>query len=254
MSLAGKTALITGAAGGIGSAVAVELAKHGVNLGLADIHDLTRIKQTVTAYGARVGAYQVDLTSLPSILQWVEASEQDFGNFDILVTAAGVVGYGGAGSITEAEWDRIININMKGAFFCCQAVFPHMKKNRSGRIINIGSVLAKNGGNPRPWIQPAEQDKASSIVYGMSKAGVHAMTLYLAKELASFGITVNAVAPGPVASDMTREFPESLKQLIPMQRMGTADEVATAVRFLAEDSTGFITGEILDVNGGLWTD
>lgn len=254
MTLAGKSALITGAAGGLGSAISIELAKHGVSISMADVSDLTKTKEAVVAHGVKAYAHPVDLCSLNAIQDWVLKSEEELGGVDILVTAAGVVGFGSAASITEAEWTRVIDINMKGAFFCCQAVLPGMKQRKSGRIINVGSVLAKNGGNPRPWIDSEEQKAASSVVYGMSKAGVHAMTLFLAKELASFGINVNAVAPGPIASNMTRDFPETLKQLIPLQRMGTASEVATAVRFLASPDASFITGEILDVNGGLWVD
>lgn len=254
MDLVGKTALITGAAGGIGSAISAELARHGANISMADSEDMSATKHAIEAMNVKVHHSQVDLRSLSSINEWVVEAEQTFGGVDILVTAAGVVGFGSAETISESEWSRVMDINMKAAFFCCQAVMPSMKQRRAGKIINIGSVIAKNGGNPRPWLDPKEQERASSVVYGMSKAGVHAMTLFLAKELASFGINVNAVAPGPIASEMTRNFPESLKQLIPMQRMGTGREIAAAVRFLVGDDAAYITGEILDVNGGLWTD
>ncbi|HQN55522.1 MAG TPA: SDR family oxidoreductase, partial [Novosphingobium sp.] len=124
----------------------------------------------------------------------------------------------------------------------------------AGRIVNIGSVLAKNGGNPRPWIDASEQERAGNAAYGAAKAGVHAMTLYLAKELAAHGITVNAVAPGPIASAMTTSFPEALIRQIPVGRMGKGDEVATAVAWLCTPEAAFVTGEIMDVNGGLWMD
>ena len=123
-----------------------------------------------------------------------------------------------------------------------------------GRIVAIGSLIGKNGGNARPWIDRAEQQRSSNIAYGVSKAGVHAMTQFLAKELAPDNIAVNAVAPGPIASAMTTGFPDSLRALIPAGRMGRAEEVARAVAFLASPRTGFITGEILDINGGMWTD
>src|SRR5690606_10163670 len=133
-------------------------------------------------------------------------------------------------------------INLKGTFLCCQAVMAHMRSQGFGRIVNLGSVIGKNGGNPRPWLDPREQDRASNVAYGVSKAGVHIMTAFLAKELANSGVTVNAVAPGPVASAMTTNFPQSLKDLIPVGRMGAADEVASAVVFLASPHTAFITG------------
>ena len=129
-----------------------------------------------------------------------------------------------------------------------------MKANGGGRIVNIGSVLAKNGGNPRPWLDPGEQVRAGNAAYGAAKAGVHALTLYLAKELARWNITANAVAPGPIQSGMTATFPKPLADQIPMGRLGLPDEVAAAVAFLCSADAGFITGEIIDVNGGLWVD
>jgi len=167
---------------------------------------------------------------------------------------AGIVSAGSAQALAEAEWDRVIDINLKGTFLCCQAVMPVMKQQQHGRIINFGSVLGKNGGNPRPWIDPKEQERAGNVAYGVSKAGVHIMTSYLARELAASGVTVNAVAPGPIASAMTTSFPQVLRDLIPVGRMGRAAEVASAVLFLASPESAFITGEVLDVNGGLWSD
>jgi 3-oxoacyl-[acyl-carrier protein] reductase len=145
-------------------------------------------------------------------------------------------------------------VNLKGTFLACQSVIPAMRRRRYGRIVNLGSVIGKNGGNPRPWIDPAEQAQASNAAYGASKAGVHAVTFFLARELASDGITVNAVAPGPVASAMTADFPPALQALIPVGRMGRAEDVAAAVLFLAGEEAGFVTGEVLDVNGGMWAD
>jgi 3-oxoacyl-[acyl-carrier protein] reductase len=173
---------------------------------------------------------------------------------DLLVNVAGITSFGTAHDLTEAEWDRVIGINLKGSFFACQAVMAGMKRARFGRIVNIGSIVGKNAGNARPWIDPDEQQRAANVVYGVSKAGVHAMTGFLAKELASHGITVNAIAPGPVASPMTTIFPQQLRNLIPVGRMGTAAEVAMAALFLASREAAFITGEVLDVNGGMFCD
>ncbi len=172
----------------------------------------------------------------------------------MLVNVAGTVSFGAAETLPEAEWERVLAVNLKGTFLCCQAVIGGMRARKYGRIINIGSILGKNGGNARPWLDRAEQANASNVAYGVSKAGVHAMTMFLARELAADGITVNAVAPGPIASAMTANFPQRLRDLIPVGRMGTADEVARACLFLADESSGYITAEILDVNGGLWGD
>ena len=177
-----------------------------------------------------------------------------FGRLDVLVNVAGVTSQGTAEGLAEDEWDRVLAINLRGVFLCCQAVIAPMRRQGHGRIVNIGSILGKNGGNPRPWIERGEQLRAGNVAYGASKAGAHAITFYLAKELTADGITVNAVAPGPIASAMTSNFPETLRALIPVGRLRTTAEVAEASCFLASDAASFITGEILDVNGGAWCD
>ena len=144
------------------------------------------------------------------------------GKVDVLVTVAGVVSMGSAEALAEAEWDRVMAVNLKGVFLSCQAVISHMRERHYGRIINIGSLLAKNGGNPRPWIDRSEQARAANVAYGSAKAGVHAMTLYLAKELASDGITVNVVAPGPIGTRMTTNLPDTVRQQIPAGRLGNS--------------------------------
>lgn len=254
MQFKGKTALVTGAAGGIGSAVARAFAAGGANIVAADMGNADATVEAARAGGVQAIGVQLDVTDPASITAMVRQAVARFGGIDILVTAAGVTGFGSAATLATQEWDRILDINLKGVFLTCQAVIEPMRKRGSGRIINIGSILAKNGGNARPWIAPEEQTRSGSVAYGVSKAGVHAMTLYLARELAASAITVNAVAPGPIASAMTATFPEALKQVIPLNRLGTADEVAAAVLFLAGSSASFITGEILDVNGGMWAD
>ncbi len=247
--LQGRVALVTGAAGGIGSAVARGFAAAGAQLCLADARGAEALAQELGAL-----AVTLDVTQRAQIDAVVAATLQRYGRLDILVNVAGIVGFGAAATLAEDDWDRILAVNLKGSFLCCQAVIPAMRTQRYGRIINLGSVIGKNGGNPRPWIDPAEQARASNIAYGASKAGVHAMTFFLARELAADGITVNAIAPGPIASAMTTDLPATLRALIPVGRMGQAADVADAALFLAGEAAGFVTGEVLDINGGLWSD
>lgn len=240
-------ALITGGGGMIGQAVARRLGAGGMRLALAD-------RQAPDAVGADCRSYAADLADAAQVRALVDSVLADFGRIDCLVTAAGVTSTGSFESIAVEEWDRVHAINLRGVFLANQAVIAPMRRQQFGRIVNIGSVLAKNGGNPRPWIDASEQERAGNAAYGAAKAGVHAMTLYLAKELAAHGITVNAVAPGPIASPMTTSFPAALVRQIPAGRMGQPDEVASAVAWLCTPDAAFVTGEIIDVNGGLWMD
>ena len=254
MRLTGKTAIVTGAAGGIGSAVARHFAKEGANLCLADMRPEIAVAQEIRELGRTAIEQPTDVTDSAAVRLMVDRTLEAFGRVDILVNVAGVSSHGSSEQITDAEWDRVLTNNLKSVFLCCRAVIPPMRAQRYGRIVNIGSILGKNGGNPRPWIDRAEQARAGNVAYGASKAGVHMLTMFLAKELAADGITVNAVAPGPIGSAMTVNFPEALRALIPVGRMGQAAEVAEAVCFLASDAAAFITAEILDVNGGMWGD
>ncbi len=243
-----RVALVTGAAGGIGQAVVEAFLQAGAQVVGADLGPQVGLTHE------RLTWLTVDVTQASNIQSCVAQVLAEHRRIDVLVNVAGVVSSGNAQHLSEQEWDRVIDINLKGTFLMCQAVMVIMKQQKFGRIINLGSVLGKNGGNPRPWIDPTEQDRAGNVAYGVSKAGVHMLTVYLAKELASFGITVNAVAPGPISSAMTTNFPKILRDLIPAGRMGNASEVASAILFLAAPDSAFITGEILDVNGGLWAD
>ncbi|MFM2271413.1 MAG: hypothetical protein RL702_478 [Pseudomonadota bacterium] len=246
-ALDGLVALVTGGAGMIGQAVARRLAQGGARLALSD-------RDEPASVGNDSRSYAADLADPAEIRAVVDRTLADFGRIDCLITAAGVTSTGSFESIALEEWDRVHAINLRGVFLVNQAVIAPMRAQGAGRIVNIGSVLAKNGGNPRPWIDASEQERAGNAAYGAAKAGVHAMTLYLAKELAAHGITVNAVAPGPIASAMTTSFPEALIRQIPVGRMGKGDEVAAAVAWLCTPEAAFVTGEIMDVNGGLWMD
>jgi NAD(P)-dependent dehydrogenase (short-subunit alcohol dehydrogenase family) len=247
IALDGMVALIAGAGGMIGGAVARRMAAGGALVALADREAPQPVDATSKSYAA-------DLSDPGEVRALVEAVMAEFGRIDCLVTAAGVTSLGSFETITPEEWDRVHTINLRGVFLACQAVIAPMKAQGFGRIVNIGSVLAKNGGNPRPWLDAGEQERAGNAAYGAAKAGVHALTLYLAKELAVHGITVNAVAPGPIASPMTTSFPEALVRQIPAGRLGQPDEVAAMVAWLCARENAFVTGEIVDVNGGLWTD
>lgn len=246
---AGQVAVVTGGAGGIGSALTHALLGQGATVVCAD-----RTEPRLADGGARLRAAQLDVTRPQEVRRFMARVTQAEGRVDLLVNVAGVVSFGSAEALSEEEWDRVLDVNLKGTFFCCQAVIEPMRRQQYGRIVNIGSVVGKNAGNARPWMASEEQAGASNAAYGASKAGVHAITGFLAKELARYGITVNAVAPGPVATAMTTAFPEALVNLIPVGRMGRLDDVVRAILFLGSRENGFINGEVLDVNGGMWCD
>ena len=245
-----KRAIVTGGSGAIGSAVARRLAAGGCGVAIIDRAE----PGADDGLGQAVSFHRADLTHSTAVRTAMAEATGRLGGLDVLVNAAGITSFGSAATLTETEWDRVLAINLKAVFLCCQVAIEPMRAGGGGRIVNVGSVLGKNGGNARPWIDPAEQLASGNIAYGISKAGVHALTSYLARELARDAITVNAVAPGPIQTGMTRDFPERLRALIPLGRLGRPDEVAAAVAYLIGDEAGFITGEILDLNGGIWSD
>ena len=250
-SFAGRVALVTGSQGAIGSAVVRLLTDAGARVFCADQRGEVPPDAARTAGNAPIALDVRQASQIRALFQSIESAGPPV---DTLVNVAGIVSFGTAQSLDEAEWDRVLDINLKGTFLCCQAAIAGMKRLQFGRIINLGSVVGKNSGNARPWLNPDEQAVASNVAYGASKAGVHVLTGFLARELAAHGITVNALAPGPIATAMTTAFPSALRALIPRGRMGTPEDVARAALFLASRESDFITGEILDINGGMWSD
>jgi 3-oxoacyl-[acyl-carrier protein] reductase len=181
--LSGRVALVIGAAGGIGRAIALAFAERGADLCLADIVPTDGLATLVERAGVRAIVQHMDVTRRAEVHGAVDAARAAFGNVDILVNVAGIVSFGPASTLAEDEWDRVLATNLKGTFLCCQAVIPLMRAQGYGRIINMGSIVGKNGGNARAWIDPTEQLLSSNIAYGAAKAGTHALTFFLAVSL-----------------------------------------------------------------------
>jgi 3-oxoacyl-[acyl-carrier protein] reductase len=245
IDLTDKIAVVTGAAQGIGKAVAKTLAQRGANVVVADlqVEKAEAVAQEITANtGNKAIAIQVDVADGESAKAMIDAASAEFGRVDILVNNAGVTRDNLIMRMNESDFDLVININLKGAFNCSKAVIRKMMKQRSGRIINMTSVSGITG-------------QAGQTNYSSSKAGLIGFTKALAKEVGSRGITVNAVAPGFIETALTVDLPEDIKEmgikLTPMGRFGQPQDVANAVAFLASDEAAFITGEILKVDGGM---
>lgn len=242
--LAGCAAFVTGAARGIGLAIATALYQRGAGVAMADI-DLTALETAVQSLGDRALAVEADVTRQVEVGRAIEQTVDHFGGLDILVNNAGICPLREFAEVTEAEWDRVLDINLKGAFFCCQAALPHLRKSgERGRVINISSVAGQSGGVLAP------------IHYSASKAGLIVLTKTLARILAPDRATANCVAPGTTDTDLTSawadDIQEKVRTAIPLGRFGRPEEIAEAVCFLVSDKAAFITGATLDVNGGLF--
>ncbi len=245
--LSGRSALVTGAARGIGLAVAADLAANGARVALVDA-DGPALTASAGELAGRTGAANVlpvlaDVTSASEVQGAVAAAVSAFGGLDILVNNAGICPLTPFEAIDEAEWDRVLAVNLKGAFLFCQAALPALRRSRSGRIVNVSSVSGQMGG------------VLVGAHYAASKAGLIALTKSLARLVAGDGITVNCVTPATTATDLTAawspELQDRVRAQIPLGRFAGAGEIAAAVCFLAGDGASFITGATLDVNGGL---
>ena len=243
--LRAKTALVTGGGRGIGEAICRAFAAQGARVAVADI-DPAAADATVGVLPGDEGlAVEMDVASTDSVRKGVERAISCFGHLDILVNNAGFVTYTTVDDCSEEVWDRILAVNLKGTFFCAQAAAGHMKDRGSGTIINMSSLAAKNGG------------LAAGPPYAAAKAGVLTITITLARALAPHGIRVNGIAPGIIDTQMTRGLSPDHAELarqIPLGEKGTPEDVAHCALFLASEEARHITGEIIDVNGGLFMD
>jgi 3-oxoacyl-[acyl-carrier protein] reductase len=242
--LQGRIALVTGAAQGIGRAIALELSRAGATLVLADINEakLADVAAEIQAAGGQAAPFRLDVSSEESIKSTAKAILERFGKVEILINNAGITRDGLMMSMKRADWDLVLAINLTGPFLLTQALLRPMIKNRWGRIVNMASIVGRAG-------------QAGQVNYSASKAGLIGLTMSLAREVASRGITVNAVAPGFVETPMTAVLDEkqtsTMMAQIPLNRQGKPEDIARAIKFLASDEAAYITGHVLDVNGGM---
>lgn len=245
MDFKGQVALVTGGARGIGKTIAEDLAKKGVNLAIADVsaESASETAKELAARGVKTQSIRLDVSKSDQVVKAFEDIVREFGRIDIVVNNAGITRDGLVLRMKEEDWDAVININLKGVFLCSKEAVKVMVKQKYGRIINIASVVAFMG-NP------------GQANYSASKAGIVGLTKTVAREYASRGITVNAVAPGFIATAMTDALAENVKQemlkSIPVGKFGSVEDVAHAVSFLASPESGYITGQVIHVNGGMY--
>jgi 3-oxoacyl-[acyl-carrier protein] reductase len=248
MKLKNRVAIITGAARGIGKAIALTLLREGAKVAIidSDKERLEILKKEFEKENKGVIVIPCDITKGSEVNAMVDQVHKRLGRIDILVNNAGIIRRGTIDTVTEEDWDRVIEVNLKGTFNCCKAVVDIMKQQRYGKIVSISSISGKLG------------DITSAPGYGPSKAGIDALTKTLARQLAPYGINVNAVSPHAIETEMSAQWSEERQKeiiaSIPLGRLGKPEDVAEAVLFLASDEASFITGEILDVNGGALMD
>ena len=244
--LTGKVAIVTGASRGIGRAISVALARQGALVAMTDVLGDAAVQSAreLGAAGLKAEGYTMDVTSPESVQATVASIVERHSRIDILVNNAGIVRDMVALRLKREDWDLVLNVNLTGTFTCTQAVLRTMMRQHGGRIISISSVVGQMG-------------NAGQANYAASKAGIIGFSKSMARELAVRGITVNVVAPGLIDTDMTRGLPENVRNewasMVPLGRLGTADDVASAVCFLATDEASYISGQVLAVNGAMYT-
>ena len=243
--LEGKTALITGAARGIGKAIALKFASEGANIAFTDLvidENGEKTKEEIEAYGVKCKAYASNAANFEDTEKVVNEVKNDFGSIDILVNNAGITKDGLMMRRTEAQWDAVIAVNLKSAFNFIHAVLPIMMRQRSGSIINMASVVGVHG-------------NAGQANYAASKAGLIALAKSIAQEVGSRGIRANAIAPGFIETAMTEALPESVREewckKIPLRRGGKPEDIANVATFLASDLSGYVSGQVIQVDGGM---
>ncbi len=242
--LSDKVAMVTGAARGLGQAIAVKLAEAGADIALCDLNAewLEETAGKVKGLGRRAECYGVNVAESASVTEGVKAIEKDFGKIDILVNNAGITKDGLLMRMSEEDWDAVLNVNLKGVFLCTKAAMRGMMKQRSGTIVNIASVIGLMG-------------NAGQANYAASKGGVISFSKTVAKELASRNVRCNAVAPGFIRTAMTDALDEDvqnkMKELIPLGRFGEPEDVANVVLFLASNASAYVTGQVLSTCGGM---
>jgi len=244
----GKVAIVTGSSRGIGRAIAFSLARRGVNVVINYLQNRQKAEEVVSYirdnFSSKVISFQADVSNSETVNRMIEETIKEFGRIDILVNNAGKNFMKSILDISEEQWDRVLDINLKGVFNCSKSVFKIMRKQLYGRIINITSISGMRGGF------------SGDVDYSAAKAGIRGFTMALARITAPYGITVNAVAPGYIRTDAAKDvFKEKLEMLIktiPMNRLGTPEEVAEMVAFLASEAASYITGEVINVNGGVY--
>lgn len=247
LGLRGKIAIVTGAGGGIGEAIAKTLAREGVKVVIAELdeHKGSQVASCIKSDGGEALSFPVDVSKKEQVESLVQVVIQKFGRVDILVNNAGFCSLTPLEEVREEEWERMLNVNLKGPFNFSQTVLKYMKKQKYGKIINIASVAGKDGGVVSPH-------------YSISKAGVICLTKCFAKYGAQYGINVNTISPGPAATEMTKDWPDSLKQerlsRTPLGRFAEPGDIAGMAVFLASDVTGHMTGANIDINGGILMD